>query len=56
MISSDTLEWARDLAFIRDLLAAEARDSSAVSRMRAKAQPRTGVVVPIAFLAAEAAV
>ena len=48
VISRDILEWARDLAQIRDLIAADMSDDDfPVARMRALAQPRMGVIMPL---------
>jgi hypothetical protein len=44
VISRDTLEWARDLAAIRELLAGDARSERSLSRLAIG--PRHGVVMP----------
>jgi hypothetical protein len=47
VISTDILDWARDLAQIRQLVAADLSDDGPVARMRALAQPGRVVVMPL---------
>ena len=47
VISRDILDWARDLAQIRALIAADVSDDRPVARMRALAQPHMAVVTPL---------
>ena len=47
VISTDMLDWARDLAQIRQLIASDRSEDGPVARMRALAQQERVVVMPL---------